>query len=130
AAAFIAEIARARTVIWNGPLGLFEIPAFAGGTMRVGEALANQSGVISIICGGDTAAAFAHAAWANKFTHVSTGGGAALEFLEGRELPDGKDKRAQKTNRRELEDAPCAGRGARSNRRNPRRDRSRRRGAG
>jgi len=87
AAAFIAEIARARTVIWNGPLGLFEIPAFAGGTMRVGEALANQSGVISIICGGDTAAAFAHAAWANKFTHVSTGGGAALEFLEGRELP-------------------------------------------
>ncbi len=87
AAAFIAEIARAKTVIWNGPLGFFEIPAFAGGTMRVGEALANQSGVISVIGGGDTAAAFAHAPWANQFTHISTGGGATLEFLEGRELP-------------------------------------------
>jgi len=87
AAAFIAEIARAKTVIWNGPLGFFEIPAFAGGTMRVGEALANQAGVNSIIGGGDTAAALAHAPWANKFTHISTGGGATLEFLEGRELP-------------------------------------------
>ncbi len=87
AAAFIAEIARAKTVIWNGPLGFFEIPAFADGTMRVGEALANQPGVISIIGGGDTAAAVVHAPWANKFTHISTGGGAALEFLEGRELP-------------------------------------------
>ncbi len=87
AAAFIAEIARAKTVIWNGPLGLFEVPAFATGTMRVGEALANQAGVISIIGGGDTAAAVAHAPWASKFTHISTGGGATLEFLEGRELP-------------------------------------------
>ena len=86
-AAFIAEIARAKTVIWNGPLGFFEIPAFAAGTMRVGEALANQAGVISIIGGGDTAAALAHAPWANKFTHISTGGGATLEYLEGRELP-------------------------------------------
>jgi phosphoglycerate kinase len=86
-AAFIAEIARARTVIWNGPLGLFEIPAFAGGTMRVGEALANQAGVVSMIGGGDTASAFAHAPWAGKFTHISTGGGATLEYLEGRELP-------------------------------------------
>ena len=87
ATAFIAEIERAKTVIWNGPLGLFEIPAFANGTMQVGEALANQAGVISIIGGGDTAAALAHAPWANKFTHISTGGGATLEFLEGRELP-------------------------------------------
>ncbi len=87
ATAFIAEIERAKTVIWNGPLGLFEIPAFANGTMRVGEALANQAGVISIIGGGDTASALAHAPWANKFTHISTGGGATLEFLEGRELP-------------------------------------------
>jgi phosphoglycerate kinase len=87
AAAFIAEIARAQTVIWNGPLGFFEIPAFAAGTMRVGEALANQAGIISIIGGGDTAAALAHAPWANQFTHISTGGGATLEFLEGRELP-------------------------------------------
>jgi phosphoglycerate kinase len=86
-AAFIDEISRAKTVIWNGPLGFFELPAFAGGTMRVGEALANQAGVKSIIGGGDTAAAFAHAPWASKFTHISTGGGATLEFLEGRELP-------------------------------------------
>ena len=86
-AAFIDEISRAKTVIWNGPLGYFELPAFAGGTMRVGEALANQAGVKSIIGGGDTAAAFAHAPWASKFTHISTGGGATLEFLEGRELP-------------------------------------------
>src|ERR1700687_3578255 len=85
--AFIAEIARAKTVIWNGPLGFFEIPAFAAGTMRVGEALANQDGVVSIIRGGDTAAAVANAPWAKKFTHISTGGGASLEFLEGRELP-------------------------------------------
>jgi phosphoglycerate kinase len=86
-AAFIAEIGRAKTVIWNGPLGFFEIPAFAAGTMRVGEALANQAGVISIIGGGDTAAAFAHEPWTNKFTHISTGGGATVEYLEGRELP-------------------------------------------
>jgi phosphoglycerate kinase len=87
AAAFIDEIARAKTVIWNGPLGFFEVPAFAAGTMRVGEALANQAGVLSIIGGGDTASALAHAPWANRFTHISTGGGATLEFLEGRELP-------------------------------------------
>jgi phosphoglycerate kinase len=85
--AFIAEIAQAKTVIWNGPLGFFEIPAFANGTMRVGEALANHEGIVSIIGGGDTAAAVAHAPWAKKFTHISTGGGASLEFLEGRELP-------------------------------------------
>ena len=85
--AFIAEIARAKTVIWNGPLGFFEIPAFANGTMQVGEALANQEDVVSIIGGGDTAAAVANAPWAKKFTHISTGGGASLEFLEGRELP-------------------------------------------
>jgi phosphoglycerate kinase len=87
AAAFIAEIERAKTVVWNGPLGFFEIPAFAAGTNRVGEALADQAGVVSMIGGGDTAAAVAHAPWAGKFTHISTGGGATLEFLEGRELP-------------------------------------------
>lgn len=86
-AAFIAEIARAKTVIWNGPLGLFEVPRFATGTLQVGEALANQEGVVSIIGGGDTASAVAHQPWAKKFTHISTGGGATLEYLEGRELP-------------------------------------------
>ena len=85
--AFVAEIALAKTVIWNGPLGLFEVPRFATGTLQVGEALANQEGVVSIIGGGDTASAVAHQPWAKKFTHISTGGGATLEYLEGRELP-------------------------------------------
>jgi len=84
---FKAELARAKTVIWNGPLGYFELPEFAHGTLAVGEALASQSGVISILGGGDTAAAVAHAPWASRFTHISTGGGATLEYLEGRELP-------------------------------------------
>src|SRR5262249_7226749 len=84
---FTAELATARTVIWNGPLGLFEIPEFARGTLAVGEALANQVGVKSVIGGGDTAAAVAHGPWASRLTHISTGGGATLEYLEGRELP-------------------------------------------
>jgi phosphoglycerate kinase len=85
--AFIAELSRAKTVIWNGPLGLFERPAFSHGTMRVGQALANMQGVKSIIGGGDTAAAVGHQPWSKQFTHISTGGGATLEFLEGIELP-------------------------------------------
>ncbi|MFZ1888896.1 MAG: phosphoglycerate kinase [Candidatus Binataceae bacterium] len=84
---FTAAIAPAKTVIWNGPLGFFEIPDFARGTLAVGEALANQSGTKSILGGGDTAAAVAGHDWATHFTHISTGGGATLEFLEGRELP-------------------------------------------
>jgi phosphoglycerate kinase len=84
---FKGEIARAKTVIWNGPLGFFELPEFAHGTLAVGEALANADGVKSIIGGGDTAAAVAHAPWASRFTHISTGGGATLEYLEGRVLP-------------------------------------------
>jgi len=85
--AFIAELARAKTVVWNGPLGLFEHELFSHGTRRVGEALANMQGVKSIIGGGDTAAAVGHQPWSAKFTHISTGGGATLEFLEGIELP-------------------------------------------
>jgi phosphoglycerate kinase len=84
---FKQEIARARTVVWNGPLGFFELPQFARGTLAVGEALASLEGVKSILGGGDTAAAVAHAPWASSFTHISTGGGATLEYLEGRELP-------------------------------------------
>jgi phosphoglycerate kinase len=86
-AEFIEHLLTARTIVWNGPLGFFEIPAFAQGTLKVGEAVANLSGVSSLIGGGDTAAALLHQPWANKFTHISTGGGATLEYLEGIELP-------------------------------------------
>ncbi len=84
---FTARLAGAKTVIWNGPLGLFENPAFAHGTLAVGEAIAGLAGVTSVIGGGDTAAAVAGASWASRFTHISTGGGATLEYLEGIELP-------------------------------------------
>jgi phosphoglycerate kinase len=84
---FIARLATAKTVIWNGPLGFFEHEEFAHGTMRVGEALANLSGAKTIIGGGDTAAAVGHQPWSSRFTHISTGGGATLEYLEGKELP-------------------------------------------
>ncbi len=84
---FKAALVAAKTVVWNGPLGFFEIPEFAHGTLAVGEALANQSGTKSILGGGDTAAAVAGHEWTARFTHISTGGGATLEFLEGRELP-------------------------------------------
>jgi phosphoglycerate kinase len=84
---FIEQLTPAKTVIWNGPLGFFEHEAFATGTMRVGEALANLSGATTIIGGGDTAAAVGHQPWSSRFTHISTGGGATLEYLEGKELP-------------------------------------------
>jgi phosphoglycerate kinase len=83
---FIAKIRSAKTVVWNGPLGLFEEAPFAHGTMAVGQALA-ESSAKSVLGGGDTAAAVAGQPWASKFWHISTGGGASLEFLEGIELP-------------------------------------------
>jgi len=84
---FIQRLATARTVIWNGPLGFFEIPAFANGTLKVGEALSQLSDAVTVIGGGDTAAAVSAQPWAKNFTHISTGGGATLEYLEGIELP-------------------------------------------
>ncbi len=85
-AAYTAAVKGAGTVIWNGPMGVFEFPSFAEGTRAVAKALA-ETDAITIIGGGDSAAAVAQLGFADKMTHISTGGGASLEFMEGKELP-------------------------------------------
>ncbi len=86
AKAYAAEIASAKTVVWNGPMGCFEMPNFSNGTFTVCKAVADSSAV-SIIGGGDSVAAVNQSGLADKMSHISTGGGASLEFLEGKELP-------------------------------------------
>ena len=84
---FKKSLKGAKTVVWNGPVGVFEFKAFAKGTESVCEILANLKGAKTIIGGGDSAAAAIQMGYREKFTHISTGGGASLEFLEGKELP-------------------------------------------
>ncbi|EPF1983784.1 phosphoglycerate kinase [Listeria monocytogenes] len=84
---FTKELQGAKTVVWNGPMGVFELSNFAKGTIGVCEAIANLTDATTIIGGGDSAAAAMDLGFADKFTHISTGGGASLEYLEGKELP-------------------------------------------
>jgi phosphoglycerate kinase len=84
---FCAEVATAKTILWNGPMGVFEVPECAKGTFAIAKAIAANSGATSIIGGGDSVSAIKKSGVASQVTFISTGGGASLEFLEGRELP-------------------------------------------
>jgi phosphoglycerate kinase len=85
--AFSKEIAAAKTIVWNGPMGVFEVAPFAVGTMKTAQMIAANRNATSIVGGGDSVAAVHQSGVADKITHISTGGGASLEFLEGKKLP-------------------------------------------
>ena len=86
-ALFADVVKNAKTVIWNGPMGVFENPILASGTVAVAKAMAEAEGATTIIGGGDSAAAVAQLGFADKMSHISTGGGASLELFEGKVLP-------------------------------------------
>jgi phosphoglycerate kinase len=88
-ASYATEIAKAKTIVWNGPMGVFEMPAFAKGTLEIAKAVAaaTTAGAISIVGGGDSVAAVHQSGVSSKISHISTGGGASLEFLAGEKLP-------------------------------------------
>jgi phosphoglycerate kinase len=84
---FAKEISDAGTIVWNGPMGVFEMQAFAHGTVAIAELVAANQDAVSIVGGGDSVSAIKQAGVADRITHISTGGGASLEFLEGKVLP-------------------------------------------
>ncbi len=86
-ALFAAEIARGKTIFWNGPMGIFETAEFSNGTFKVAEAMAENSSATTVVGGGDSAAAANASGFAERMSHISTGGGASLEFLQGQKLP-------------------------------------------